>query len=112
MQALVHFAVGIAGGLLLFSVLDRPVRREFLFVFASGFWAMVPDFHWVLRWVGLDRVAAVWKAGHASPFANVFWFHQLLDNSETGRNNLEAGVALAGLVLAVGVYYWTNDWTE
>jgi hypothetical protein len=66
----------------------------------------------MLREVGLDGLAAVWKAGHASSAANLFWFHRLLDLSETGRNNLEAGVALVGLTLAIGVYYWTNDWSR
>jgi hypothetical protein len=111
MQALVHFAVGLAGGLLVFSVVDRSPRDELVLIFASGFWAMVPDFHWLLHEAGIDRVAAAWKAVHRTRLVDVFWLHRTLDLAETGQNNLEAGVALAGCVVALGIYYWVNDWT-
>jgi hypothetical protein len=110
MQALVHFAVGLAGGFVVFSVVDWPTRDELLGVFASGFWAMIPDFHWLLHEAGLERVAALWKTGHGSVVANVFWLHRVLDLSETGHNNLEGAAALAGCMVALGVYYVANDW--
>ena len=111
MQALVHFTVGVFMALLILSVLDWPVRREFLLLFASGFWAMLPDGHWLLREVGADGPAAAWLAFHRSAYADVCWFHRAIDAIETGRPNLEAAVALGLLVVLVGVYYRFNDWT-
>jgi hypothetical protein len=101
----------MAGGLLVLAVVDWPVRREFLAAFASGFWAMLPDGHWLLAEVGLDGAATVWKGVHRSAVADVFWGHRLVDRAETGRPTLEAGVALVVLVVAVGVYYRYNDWS-
>ncbi|MFB6160951.1 MAG: hypothetical protein ABEJ61_07205 [Haloferacaceae archaeon] len=111
MQAVVHFAVGVVGALLVLTGVDWPVRREFLAAFASAFWAMLPDGHWLLSEFGVDGAAAAWKAVHGSALANLCWGHRLLDRAETGRPNLEAGVALAALVVAVGLYYRYNDWT-
>ena len=110
MDALVHFAVGLSGGLLLLLLVDWPQRREFLATFGSGVWAMVPDGHWMFHEFGVDTVASVWRAAHASPVANLFWFHRVLDRAETGRPRVEMGVALFGLFVVVGVYYAVNDW--
>jgi hypothetical protein len=110
MQAIVHFTVGLTGGLLVLLFVDWRQSREFLFTFASGVWAMVPDGHWMLSEFGIDAPAAAWKAVHGTPLVNVFWFHHFLDEHETGRNNLEAGVSLLLLFVAVGVYYVANSW--
>lgn len=110
MDIIVHFVVGLACGLLVLLFVDWPPRREFLFLFASGLWAILPDGHWMLTEFGLDGPAAVWKSFHRTAFANLFWFHHFLDASETGRKNLEAGASLLFLFAAVGVYYVANDW--
>jgi len=80
-------------------------------MFASGFWGMVPDGHWMLHEFGVDGGAALWRNFHGSVFANVCWFHGLIDAMETGRDNLEAGIALAILLVLVAGYYRFNDWT-
>jgi hypothetical protein len=72
---------------------------------------MVPDGHWLLREFGVDASVNVWWSFHRTPYADVFWFHYTIDSLETGRPNLEAGVSLAALVVAVLVYYRFNDWT-
>lgn len=110
MDALVHFAVGLTGGLLVLLLVDWPPRREFLATFVSGIWAMIPDGHWMLHEAGLDAPAAVWRTIHATNVANVFWFHRVLDRAETGRPKVEMGLALVGLALAVATYYVANDW--
>jgi hypothetical protein len=110
-QALVHFVVGVSAALLIFSVVDWPVRREFLATFLSGFWAMIPDGHWLLREGGVDAAVDAWRSFHQTPYANVFWFHHAIDSLETGQPNLEAGVSLAVLLVVVLLYYRYNDWT-
>jgi hypothetical protein len=110
MQAIVHFAVGMAGGLFLLLFVDWRQSREFLFTFASGVWAMLPDGHWMLSEFGFDGVAAAWKSLHRTALADLFWFHRFLDTHETGRGNLEAGVSLLLLFVVVGLYYVANDW--
>jgi len=112
MDALVHFSVGVACGLLVLTAVDLRPRVEFPLAFASGVWALVPDGHWMLSEVGLAGPASVWKAFHATAVANVFWLHRLIDLSETARPKLEQGIALAGLLVAVTVYYAVNDWKE
>lgn len=112
MDALVHFAVGLSGGLLALLLVDWPPRREFLLTFSSGVWAMVPDGHWLLHEAGLEAPAALWKLAHATPAADLFWFHRVLDRNETGRPTVEMGAALAVLFVVVVVYYLGNDWDE
>lgn len=110
MEALVHFALGLTGGLFALVFLDLHPRREFLMMFASGLWALIPDGHWVCRGLGLDSIADVWFAFHRSQFADLFWFHWTLDRGETGAPKAELAVALAMLCLSVGVYALFNDW--
>lgn len=109
-QALVHFTVGVFVGLSILTVVDWPVRREFALIFLSGFWGLIPDGHWLVAEFGADGVAAAWRAFHRTPYANVFWFHHLIDSAETGRDTLEAGVALFALLVSVAGYYRYNDW--
>lgn len=110
MQAFVHFTVGVILALVILMVIDRPVSQEFLVMFASGVWGLIPDGHWMLREAGYVGVADRWRAVHETRFADLFWFHHYLDSIETGRNNLEAGIALAALCVVVVGYYWYNNW--
>ena len=111
MQALVHFAVGISIALLILTRTDLPARQEFLLMFCSGFWGLIPDGHWLFREFGIMGIAGAWRTVHQTRYANVFWFHHFIDSIETGRNNLEAGVALGILLMVVVGYYHYNDWT-
>jgi hypothetical protein len=112
MQALVHFTVGVFMAMAVFLFVDLPPRREFLLTFLSGFWGMGPDVHWVFREFGVDALADPLQAFHRTAFADLFWFHRLIDSLETGRENLEAAVALGLLLVLVAVYYRYNDWTD
>lgn len=111
MQALVHFAIGISFALLMLMRIDLPAHRDFLLTFCSGFWGLLPDGHWLFREIGLLGIAGSWRAVHQTVYANVFWFHHFIDSIETGRKNVEVGVALGILVVAVAGYYRYNDWT-
>ena len=110
MRAFVHFSVGVSGMLLLLSFVDLEFRRQFLAMFASGLWALVPDVGWLLLRVGLPEAATLWKALFNSPLGNLFWFHPVLDAIEPENRVFEmvGGVALLGF--AVGAYYLLNDW--
>ena len=110
MQAIVHFAVGLTGGLLVLVFVDWTQSREFLFTFASGVWALLPDGHWMLSAFGIDGLAAAWRSVHMTPLVNAFWFHHFLDTHETGHDNLEAGASLLLLFVVVALYYLSNDW--
>jgi hypothetical protein len=111
LQALVHFIVGIGLGIILLSLVDLPPKQEFLLMFYSGFWAMLPDGHWLFREFEYMGIAAIWRSFHQTPYANIFWFHHFIDSIETGRKNLESGIALILLFIIISGYYQYNDWT-
>lgn len=111
MKAITHFAVGMSVGVLLVTLFDLRAREEFVAVFLSGIWAMVPDGHWLFREMGVTSVAVVWRRFHQSSLANLCWFHRVLDTNETARPNVEAAMALLVLAVSIGIYYRYNDWT-
>ena len=112
MQALVHFAVGISMALLILTRINLAASQEFLLMFCSGFWGLLPDGHWLFRESGFLGIATSWRAVHQTVYVNVFWFHHFIDSIETGRKNVEAGVALGILLVAVAGYYRYNEWTS
>ena len=90
MLAATHFAIGIAGGLLVAPHIKRWDNATVAIL--SGFWAMGPDigvFISELQWV-----QSAW-------WANVFWFHQLLDAFETAHPNMETMAAMGFLFITV-----------
>ena len=109
-QALAHFFVGLAGGLFAFTVLDFTVRREVPGIFLSGIWALVPDGHRFFRMATVYAVSEPWQSVHRSPVANVFWFHHVLDASETGIKEFEIAATLVIFIASLGIYYAFNDW--
>ena len=111
MQTFVHFAVGVACAVLLLTGFDLPPRIEFLLAFASGVWANLPDGYWLLVEFGWDSGVDELRSIHDTSWMNVFWFHHLIDELETSRPNLEAGIAMAVMLVAVGVFYALNDWS-
>lgn len=110
MQAIVHLTVGLVFALFIFSLIDLQTRHEFILTFGSGFWALIPDFHWLFREFQYYGIASAWKSFHHTIFSNLFWFHRFIDRNETPRTNLEIGAALALLLVAVLTYYVCNDW--
>ena len=111
MQAFVHFAVGVCIGLLVLPLVDLPSNQKFLLIFASGFWALIPDGHWIFKEfdIMLD-VQSSWRAVHQTDYVNIFWFHHFIDRIETGRNKLETGVMFCALFVMVLYYYRFNNW--
>lgn len=104
-----HFAVGVAGALLVLAVVDLPVRVEVGGIILGGFVAIAPDGHHVVARLGFDGVAAAWRAVHGSRVADVFVLHRAIDATETGNPNLEAALALAALLGATAVYLLANE---
>lgn len=109
---MVHFAVGMSMGLLLLIIVDFSPRVEFGLIIASGFWAVIPDGHWIVLEMGFPDIAALWKAFHQTTWANLFWFHRVLDRFETGQNTLEGSISLGILLFAAIVYLFFNNWPK
>jgi hypothetical protein len=110
MRAMVHFSVGLCGGVLLLLAFDLDDRHEFLLMFASGLWALVPDLGWLLLRLGLPGAATLWKAVFNSPLGNLFWFAPLLDAMEPVNRVLEMTSAFALLAVAVLAHYYLSTW--
>lgn len=112
MRAIVHFSVGVSGMLLLLLLLDLEERYDFVLMFASGFWALVPDLGWVLLRVDMGGVAILWKTLFNSAIGNVFWFHPFLDASEPDSAVIELTSAFVLMFCSVGLYYFANTWND
>ena len=95
---------------MLLLLVDLEERYDFLLMFASGLWALVPDIGWVLLRVDLVGAAVIWKTVFNSILGNLFWFHPILDAAEPDSRVIELTGAFVLIVLAVGIYYLANDW--
>lgn len=95
--AIAHFAVGAAcTGLVLTLLPPVPFQRSL--VVLGGIWAMIPD-----AWRFLPVTASEYAHEfHATPWANVFWFHNVLDRADVGDSHA-TGVALLAALLCVTV---------
>lgn len=94
--------------ILLFANLEY--RREFLLMFASGLWALVPDLGWWFLRVDMPVAAATWKTVFNSAFGYLFWLHPFIDANEFDSRVLEMTSGFVILGLAVTTYYFANDW--
>jgi hypothetical protein len=112
MRAFVHFSVGVSGMLFCLLFIELEPRHEFLALFASGLWALVPDLGWLLLRIGLPGSAALWKQLFNSLLGNLFWFHPVLDAIEPENRVFEMVGGFALLGLAVSIYYLLNDWDQ
>lgn len=111
MQALVHFTVGMSMAMILLLLVDFQPSEEFFLVFLSGYWALIPDGHMILRELGLQNLARPWYSFHRSPVADLFWFHRFIDHHETGEKNVELGVTLLLFLVVIISFYRYNHWT-
>lgn len=109
-RAFVHFSVGVSGMLVVLTFVHLEYRREFLLMFASGLWALVPDLGWLLLRVGTPEAAALWKAVFNSFLGNLFWFHPVLDGMEPVNRVFEMTSGFVLLGLGITLYYFANDW--
>ncbi|WP_459192997.1 hypothetical protein [Halosimplex sp. J119] len=91
--AIAHFAVGAACTAVVLTVLpDAPFQRTLVVI--GGIWAMIPD-----AWRFLPVTAGEYAHEfHATPLANLFWFHNVLDRVDVGDSNATGVVLLAGLL--------------
>lgn len=92
--ALTHFVFGALCATLLVSYLLPNRNYPRTIIIASGIWAMLPDFHWVV-----PIFEAQFRAGHGSVLANIFWFHQLFDLADPADSHRLAAVLLGVLLL-------------
>jgi len=90
MLAATHFAIGIAGGLLVAPHIKRWDNTTIAVL--SGFWAMGPDVGVFIN--ELQFLQTAW-------WANMFWLHPTLDAIETAHPNMETMAAMAFLFITV-----------
>lgn len=93
-MAIAHFAFGVTATtlLLLITGLHGRVERDGIVGILGGLWAMIPDVHQVLpfgRWL------------HRSAFADLFWFHGLLDAFDETDSVFVAAFLLGTMVIAL-----------
>lgn len=112
MRAIVHFSVGVSGMLFILSLINLAYRRAFLLMFASGYWALVPDMGWLLLRLDMPVAAGHWQAVFNSPLGYLFWFAPLLDAAEPVTPVYEMAGAFLLLSTGIAVYYVTTDWDD
>jgi len=110
MQVAVHFAVGMAVGLVLVLVGEFSPREEFAILMGNGFWATLPDSWWFIREYGFETSGLALRAIHRSVLSNVFWFHGILDGMETGNPRLEGAIGITLMFIVSAAYFLFNNW--
>lgn len=112
MRAMVHFSLGASVMMIVLAFRGLENRQEFLLIFASGYWALVPDLGWLLLRLGVPRGAMVWKTVFNSPLGNLFWFAPILDAVEPVTPVFEMVSAFVLLSVGIVTYYFKNDWDD
>lgn len=102
MLAATHFAIGLAAGLLLLTPLTDRWDNSTIAIM-SGFWAMGPDVGVFIT--QLSFLQTSW-------WANMFWFHPLLDAFETTCPNGETLAAMTFLLFTVVLLERKGYYTE
>lgn len=96
----------------LLLLVDLNNRQDFLLIFTSGLWALVPDLGWLLLRVGLPETATLWKTVFNSVFGLIFWFHPVLDTIEPDNRVYEMTGGFVLLSFAVVMFSVANDWED
>jgi len=100
--AITHFAVGAACTAVVLTLFVPSIPFQRTLVICGGVWAMLPD-----AWRFLPTSSGPYAHEfHATPLANVFWFHNALDRADVG-DSTAVGALLVGaffLVTLVGDY--------
>lgn len=89
-----HFAFGAAMTSLVITFLIPTVWHPRTLIVLGGGWAMLPDIHWIS-----PIARAQLRAFHASPVADIFWFHRTLDRLDPSDSKLIAAGVLAFFIL-------------
>jgi hypothetical protein len=91
--AITHFAVGAACTALVLTLLPSiPFQRTL--VVAGGGWAMIPD-----GWRFLPATSAAYAHEfHRTAWANLFWFHNVIDRADVGDSTAVGVLVLCGFL--------------
>lgn len=101
--AITHFAVGVTIVMILSIVWNRDTHPSL--ILGGGLWAMFPDAHHILATPTLAEAVAHL---HGTVWANLFFFHRLLDVADPQDSIHVASAALAAMCL-VSLYQYMTD---
>lgn len=94
--AIAHFALGAACTAVLLTLVVPSVPLQRTLVGLGGVWAMLPD-----AWRFLPTTSGAYAHElHATPWANLFWFHNVVDRADVGDSTAVAALLL-GVFLVV-----------
>lgn len=102
---LAHFAIGAVMTALLIEVFFRDLHYKRTAIVFGGIWGLIPDTVGVI-----PSYAGVFQQLIGSPWANLFWFHRIMDQLEEGAGSPRVALALTGiLVLVVTIIEWREN---
>jgi predicted membrane channel-forming protein YqfA (hemolysin III family) len=92
--------IGIAGSITALALyfVAPGFRYRWPVLAVSCGWAVIPDFHHVLDWA--PTLQAHWRAAHMSAYADLFWFHRLIDRADP-RDRPEYALVMWGVFFLV-----------
>ena len=92
-----HFAVGASCTAVAVSAVAPDLRGRYVVIVLGGFWAIVPDVHWIVPVLRPVTKPVI----HDSPLADLFWFHGTLDAWDAGDSAVLSGGSMLGLVVVL-----------
>lgn len=94
-MAIAHFALGAGITTLVVLVCMPTVWFSRTLSLLGGGWAMVPDAHWISP-IAHQRLSAL----EVSAWADLFWFHRLLDQLDPTNSKAVAAACIAFFIVA------------
>jgi uncharacterized membrane protein YhaH (DUF805 family) len=102
-MAIAHFAVGVSvATIMLIATGNQNHRFNTIPMFVFGLLAFAPDFHLIV-----DNVigAEMLDAFHSSVYANIFFFHQIIDSIDKQNSTEFAFLCLSIMVVCLAVFW-------
>jgi len=104
--AIGHFMIGFSIILAVIILLRLKTAYGFLAAFGGGIWAMVPDVYWI-DWFP-DQYIPLARELHNSNWANLFFFHKIIDLSYLDDSPTDVVIPILIGFLITGVYCYID----